>query len=112
MLLVLMIVANQVLKAVWRLGSTPSIGLYLAKILVTAGVQRLAARMLLACLVGCMLGQVLGWLLACWLVLIRGLLLCTGANQVLNAVWRLGSTPSTGLLPFPHLLPVSSAWLP
>ena len=51
--------------------------------------------MLLVCLVGHLLGWVRGWLFGFWVVVILGFNVC--GNQVLKAVWRLGSTPSTGL---------------
>ena len=67
--------------------------------------------MLLVCLVGHLLGWVRGWLFGFWVVVILGFSVC--GNQVLKAVWRLGSTPSTivGLLAICHklsTLPVSS----
>ena len=51
--------------------------------------------MLLVCLVSHLLGWVRGWLFGFWVVVILGFNVC--GNQVLKAVWRLGSTPSTGL---------------
>ena len=91
----LLVGANQVLNAVWRLGSTPSTGLFL--IYAICQCPAVTGCHNAACVPGWLLAWLGAWLVTWLLACYDPWFDCWCAHQVLKAVWRLGLTPSTGL---------------